>query len=200
MRARRLGRHGYKRAARSADRRTAEPRAAAHPAVDPGANCHDPLVALAPGLREAYPDAGHITLLSLAFATIALALVLVIASASAVHLDRKQLLSVADAAALDAADAIDLDRFYAGAGGVDDLPMSDAHVRAAVEAHLRVSPQAAELAGLAIAEPTGTADGRSVQVTLVAVARTPLASWSALGLPSEVPIRASTSARASEPR
>lgn len=143
------------------------------------------------------PEAGHVMLLSIAFALLALALVLVVASASAVHIERKQLLALADAAALDAADTLDPDTFYGA--GLDDgplVPLTDARVRAAVAGHLAASPAAAGLADLHIGEPTGTPDGVTAEVTLTARARPPFVPWGLTGWSTGVPIVATSSARA----
>ncbi len=151
-------------------------------------------------------DAGQILLLTLAYALIALSLVLVIASASAVHIERKQLLALADAAALDAADAIDLELFY-GSGdeaagrrpdGVTALvvPLSNSGVRDAAAQHLAGAPSAAGLPGLAILEPTGTADGTTAQVTLGAVVRPPFIPWALVGWSDGIALRVTSSARA----
>ncbi len=73
-------------------------------------------------------------LLTLGFTMIALLLVLVISAATQVHLERMRLTHVADELALDSADALDVDGYYAG----DLEPPSDEGVirlaRAAVSA------------------------------------------------------------------
>jgi hypothetical protein len=151
-----------------------------------------------PRLR-ASDDSGQIMILSIGYALIAMVLVLVLAAASAVHLERKQLLALADAAALDAADAIDLDRYYAGAAGdagADPVTVTDASVRAAVARHISTAPSATGLARLQVAEPTGTPDGSTVQVTLTAVARPAFVPWVLAGHADGVPLRVTSSARA----
>lgn len=138
-------------------------------------------------------------ILTIAFALIAMALVLVVAAASAVHLERKQLLALADAAALDAADAIDLDRYYGegvGGAGSGPVPLTGENVRAAVVEHLAASPSASGLHGLVIGEPTGTPDGATAQVTLGAVARPAFVPWVLVGWADGVPLRVTSSARA----
>jgi uncharacterized membrane protein len=146
-------------------------------------------------------------LLTLAFALIALCLVLVIASASAVHIERKQLLALADAAALDAADAIDLDLFYEGGdqaaagwrrGGITAtaVPLSVPGVREAVALHLANAPSAVGLTGLTILEPTGTPDGTTATVTLGAVVRPPFIPWVLVGWSDGIAMRVTSSARA----
>ena len=140
-------------------------------------------------------DAGQVLLLGLAYGLLALALVLLIASAAAVHLERTELLALADAAALDAADALDAETFYTGAGGAV-VPLTDDGVRAAVAEHLASSPGAAGLTGLAVAEPTGTSDGRTAQVTLTAVARPPFLPWGVVLWSDGIPLRVTSAARA----
>ena len=126
------------------------------------------------------PDEGRILLLSLACALVAACLVLTVAAASAVHLQRKRLLAIADAAAADAADAVDRAAYYApGARSAGPgLPLSDASVRAAVVAYLDRSGARSELAGLAVGRGTGTSDGRTAEVVLVARLAPP---WSRVG-------------------
>ena len=146
-------------------------------------------------------DQGQVTLLVLVYALIALGLVTVVVSASAVHLGRHRLLSVADAAALDAADALDRPGFY-GAGGRPGGPrtgervvrLSDESVRQSVRAYLADSGADARFTRLTVADPTGTPDGATAEVTLTAVVRLPmvgavLAPWRD-GVPVTVTARA----------
>jgi len=105
-------------------------------------------------------DEGRIALLSLGLGLLAMVLVLVVASASAVHLQRKRLYALADAAASDAADALDDAAYYTGDG---ELLLSDASVRASVTGYLR---EHSDLAGVVVAEGTGTPEGRSALVVL----------------------------------
>ncbi len=126
-------------------------------------------------------DDGQIMLLSIAYGMLALLLVSVIVSATAVHLQRKELLALADLAALEAADALDTDANYADAA--DPLPhLTSDGVRASVEAYLAEAPDAQRFTDLTVVEAT-TPDGRTARVTLRAVAHVPLvdvvtAAWS----------------------
>jgi hypothetical protein len=137
------------------------------------------------------------------YTLIAFSLVTVVVGASAVHLGRHRLLSVADAAALDAADALDRPGFYGAAGqpagpgaGERVVPLSDASVRESVHRYLRDVGSEQRLPGLAATDPTGSPDGSTAEVTLTAVIPLPLvgavlAPWS-----DGVPIRVTAHARA----
>jgi len=122
-------------------------------------------------------DEGRIALLSLVFALIAVLLVLTVVSASAVHLQRKRLFAVADAAAADAADAVDERSYYAGGGVAGDgsVPLTDAGVRASVAAYLADADPG--LAGLAVEPGTGSPDGRTAEVVLTARLVPPFAAF-----------------------
>jgi hypothetical protein len=142
-------------------------------------------------------------LLIIIYSLIAFSLVTVVVGASAVHLGRHRLLAVADAAALDAADALDRPGFY-GADGLSAGPgvgervvrLSDASVRESVHRYLHDVGAEQRLPGLAATDPTGTPDGSTAEVTLTAVIPLPLvgavlAPWS-----DGVPIRVTAHARA----
>lgn len=129
--------------------------------------------------REARED-GQIMLLSLAFGVIALVLVIVVVAVSSVYLERKRLLSLADALAADAADALDEGQFYAEGGGAHgDLPLTDESVQASIEEYLASAPAAVldEFENFTILEPTGSPDGDTAEVTLGATIRPPLIPW-----------------------
>lgn len=141
-------------------------------------------------VRPQARDRGQITLLVIVYLLIAFSLVTVVVSASAVHLGRHRLLAVADAAALDSADALDRPSFY-GAGehppgsqtGHPTVPLSDASVRDGVRAYLAGAGAGQRFGELSVADPTGTPDGSTAEVTLTAVVRLPLvgavlAPWS----------------------
>jgi hypothetical protein len=142
-------------------------------------------------------------LLVVVYTLISFSLVTVVVSASAVHLARHRLLSVADAAALDAADALDRPGFYgsadrpAGPGTGDRVvPLSDASVRDSVRAYLADSGAAGRFTGLAVAGPTGTPDGSTAEVTLTAVVRLPMVGAVLAPWTDGVPIRVTAHARA----
>ena len=123
-------------------------------------------------------DEGRIALLSLGFALVALVLVLLVVSASAVHLQRKRLYAVADAAAADAADAVDEAAYYSG-GGLRGgrVPLSDASVRASAQSYLRLTGAGDDLPGVRLGTATGSPAAGTAQVELVAVLRPPFAAF-----------------------
>ena len=101
-------------------------------------------------------DEGQILLLALGYVVVALLLVTALVSASAVHLERKRLVQLADTAALDAADALEPGTFYAaGVGAGDGAPLSDASVRRAVAEHLEASGAVDRFGSLTVGAPPG---------------------------------------------
>ncbi len=137
-----------------------------------------------------HQDGGQALLLVLAFALITLALVGVVGSVARVHLARHRLQGLADAAALDAANSLDLARFYAGEAALDTpgLPLDAAQVQARAWAYLERSPEGDRFALLAVVEPTGTPDGRTAQVTLSARVALPLLPQAVAGADTTVPV------------
>lgn len=117
-------------------------------------------------------DSGQVLLLALVYGLVALLLVLVVVAASAVHLDRKRLLALADAAALDAADAVDEAAYFeatARAEGIDAVPVTDDTVRDSVVAYLQRQSAPSRFTDLEIDRvATGTPDGESAVVVLTA--------------------------------
>ncbi len=126
--------------------------------------------------RRPAGDDGQVTLLVLGYVVLAVVLLLVVATASGVHLERKRLLALADAAASDAADAVDLEGYYRGGTGLEQgPPLTDAGVRAAVVDHLGRLPAGDDVV---VGASTGTPDGRTAEVQLAT--RVPLPALSAL--------------------
>jgi len=152
-----------------------------------------------PGERD--PERGQITLLLLGYLLVVLAVIFTAVSATAVHLSRHRLLAVADAAALDAADALDRQRFYAEVGGAGPAPdrvvsLSTASVRSSVQAYLLASPAAGRLGQVAVGDPTGSPDGSTAEVTLVTVTSVPLLSAVTAGWAGGVTVQVTARARA----
>lgn len=139
-------------------------------------------------------ERGQVMILTLGLAMVVLALIFVVASVSAVQIERKQLLAMADAAALDAATRIDAAAYYASGSG--EVEVSDATVRAAVGQYVASHRVALGLERARMGEPTGSPDGRTARVTLVTVADLPLVPWFLEEMGAGVPLRVTTTARA----
>jgi uncharacterized membrane protein len=169
-----------------------------------------------PGARDgaARADAGQIIPLTIGYALIALTLVIVVVDISAVHLQRGRLHSLTDAAALDAADALDRDRFYAEGARPEEpgtpgeavpadprapgeaVPLTDGTVEASVQRYVAGAASRARVEGVAVDVPTGSPDGVTAEVTLSGRARLPLFSFVAVRWADGVPMRATARARA----
>ena len=125
-------------------------------------------------------DDGQIMLLALAYVLLAILLVTVVVCASAVHLARKELLALADLAALEAADAMDPADYYVSADR--GMAVTDDDVRSAVEEYLSTAPESGRFTALTLDDATAV-DAHTASVTLSAVADVPLltfltAAWS----------------------
>ncbi|GAB3408628.1 hypothetical protein GCM10027515_26180 [Schumannella luteola] len=121
-----------------------------------------------------------------AFAALALAVILVVTAASSLYLERKRLFTVADGAALAAAESFDLDQ--PGASDRSGPQLDDVSVREAAEEYLDGTPSPVE--GTAL-ESASTPDGRSAVVRLSGYWKPPLLSLAVPeGLRLEVTARA----------
>ncbi len=163
-------------------------------------------------------DGGQIMVLVLAYALIALTLVIVVVDITAVYLQRDQLFSIADATALNAANALDRARFYRDgpggkhvgqadeadptAGGAGSsrsqgvVPVSDETVRESAGDFLRGEAGTTSVREVALAQPTGTDDGLTAEVTVVGRAHLPLFSFVVARWARGVPLRVTARARA----
>ena len=147
--------------------------------------------------RDATGDRGSITLLSLGFAILAILLILVGAAATGIQIDRMRLQHAADELALDAADAMNVAQYYAGAaprpGPQAGIAVSSASVRAVAQARLPEITDRYGLEGLRL-ESASSPDGRTATVT-VSVVTHPLfglVAWMPWG---DVTLTAASSAR-----
>lgn len=118
-------------------------------------------------------EGGQISLVILGFTVIALMLVIGAVDATAVQLARTRLLDVADAAALDACDALDPAVAYRGGLG-QAVAISDASVRDAAAQYLAARPQPHGISSWALTTGTGSPDGQTAVVRLRGEARIPL--------------------------
>lgn len=158
-------------------------------------------------------DEGRITILVLGYFVVIAVLLGVVVGVASVQTERQRLFAVADAAALDAADALAVDAYFrdglgvdgapgaaaAGAGaGAVAVPLTDASVRASVEAYLGAVGAAGRFEGLTVSALTGTPDGSTAQVVLSAVATPAMLPRVVDERAGGVPITVTARARASE--
>ena len=120
-------------------------------------------------------DEGQIALLVLVYTLIVLSLVAVAVDATAVHLARTQLLDAADAAALDAADAVDEAAVYTK-GIRSDLPLTNALVRDQASRYLSSYDPPSRLDRVQLGAGTGSTGGASATVELSGRVRLPIAA------------------------
>ncbi|WP_161965182.1 pilus assembly protein TadG-related protein [Ornithinimicrobium cerasi] len=120
-------------------------------------------------------DGGQISILLVGLVAVALTVIFGVVGVTSVQLGRIHLLDAADAAALDASDALARDRVYAEGLG-EGIPLSDETVVQAATAHLAARDLPARVAGWSVAPGTGTPDGRSAVVVVTGIARIPVVS------------------------
>ncbi|WP_456845326.1 pilus assembly protein TadG-related protein [Cellulomonas sp. P5_C6] len=141
-------------------------------------------------------------ILTIGFVVVAILLITVVVSGAGVHLERKRLLALADVLALEAADAVGDDRYFAPGEGQGDpdtsgLQLTDPAVRSAVDGYLQDNPEA--VAGwdqFAVLSAT-TPDGRSAEVHVGAVVRPVLMSWVLAPWSDGIALEAESTARGS---
>ncbi len=120
-------------------------------------------------------DDGQISILVIGYVSVALMMILIAASASSVHLQRKQLLGLADSAALAAANAA-TEQSYLDHGVTpgQSVPLTDDSVRRQAQDYLRIAdPQRP----VQVVAPTGAPGGRIAEVTLRTQADLPFVGW-----------------------
>lgn len=106
--------------------------------------------------------------------TVTLMIIFGVVGVTSVQLSRIHLLDAADAAALDASDALAEQQAYAEGVG-SGVPVTDATVAEAASAHLASRPLPGRLDGWAVSA-AGTPDGRTAVVTVSGTARIPVIS------------------------
>lgn len=121
------------------------------------------------------PESGAVSVLVIGMVAIALVLVLGVVGATSVQLSRIRLLDAADAAALDAADAIDEDSVYREGLG-EGVPLTDAGVLDAAGSHLAGRGLPPRITGWSLGPGSGSPDGRTAVVVLQGRASIPLIS------------------------
>jgi hypothetical protein len=138
--------------------------------------------------RLAAGDDGSTLLLTIFYCFLGITIVVVVASATTLYLERKRLFTVADGAALAAAEAWALDSVQVD-GDRLAIELDDADVRRAAAEYL--DDAASDLDDVVLVRAASD-DGRSATVTLRAVWRAPIHSEL---VPVAVPIEVTVTAR-----
>lgn len=140
-------------------------------------------------------DQGQISVLILGLFGIALVLVIGGIDVTAAQIARTRLLDAADAAALDAADALDEPGAY-GNGLGSSVTLSNATVQEAAAGNLATRPRPAGITSWTTTSGTGTTDGQTAVVVLLGVADLPLTGGLLSSLGGSVTITVQARARA----
>lgn len=112
-------------------------------------------------------ESGHVMVLMIGYVLLVLLLVTVVAAAGSIYVGHKKLFSIADGAALAAADTFELN-----GGSADSDPgtlLTDTGVLAAAQDYLAGQEIPAGLGNIFLDPETGAGDGRTAQVNLSAV-------------------------------
>ncbi len=144
--------------------------------------------------RRQRREGGQVSLLILGLSMIALLLVVGTIDVTAAHLSRMRLLDAADAAALDAADALDARAYRVGVA--EAVPLSDATVRASSGAYLGSRPLPRGISSWRVDPGTGSPDGRTAVVVLTCRVDLPMGGSLLDALGSSVTIHVTSRARA----
>lgn len=140
-------------------------------------------------VRGGKHDEGSTLILTIFYGAIALLLILIVAAATSLYLEKKQLMSIADAASLVGAEAFSL-ADVSTAGGGPTLSLQPADVDAAVSNFLE-DPAFDHVEGLAIERATSV-DGVSATVTVSSWWRPPVLT---LFVPQGIRVEATSVAR-----
>ncbi|MCU1571539.1 MAG: uncharacterized protein JWR33_2280 [Naasia sp.] len=139
--------------------------------------------------RAADREEGSILPLLAGFFALTVAVILLVTAASSLYLERKRLLSLADAAALAAAESFPLESVSLRGDEVVPL-LTDGEVRSTVERYLASMPESS-VEALRL-EDADTPDGRTATVALSGRWRAPLLS---AFVPAELRIEVTATAR-----
>ncbi|WP_299166774.1 pilus assembly protein TadG-related protein [uncultured Arthrobacter sp.] len=141
--------------------------------------------------RENNED-GQISVLIIGYILLSLLVVAVVTAVSAVYIEHKKLLSVADGAALSAADTFSVASIDTG-GGAPAPTLDSESVSRAAAAYLERSGALPRFNSLDLDPATGAPDPRTARVVLSAEVHPPIVNFL---VPAGIPITATADARA----
>jgi len=140
-------------------------------------------------------DEGQVSILIIGILGVVLLLVLGGVDVTAAQIARARLYDASDAAALEAANALDEAAAYSGGIG-EAVVVSNATVERAVADNLAARPMPGGISAWTIAEGTGTTDGRTAVVVLSGTADLPMTGGLLAALGKSVTITVESRARA----
>ena len=141
--------------------------------------------------RRVSDEDGQMTVMILGYVVLSLLVATVVIGVSAVYLEHKRLLSLADAASVAAADSYTLGD-VASQGGTPSAVLNPARVKSVATDFVARSPAARRFSGLAVAGATGTPDGSTAVVVLTAAVHPPVVNFL---VPDGIQIEATSTAR-----
>ncbi|MFP5311490.1 MAG: pilus assembly protein TadG-related protein [Actinomycetes bacterium] len=143
-------------------------------------------------MNDGKPDQdGQVLVMILGYVVLALLVATVVVGISAVYLEHKRLLSLADGASLAAADSYTLGE-VASQGGTPSAVLNSARVRNVAADFVARSPASQRFSSLAVAGATGTPDGSTAVVVLTTVVHPPVVNFL---VPDGIRIEATSTAR-----
>lgn len=134
---------------------------------------------------------GQMMVMIFGYVTLALLVTTVVIGISAVYLEHKRLLSLADGASLAAADSYTLGEVESQ-GGSPTAVLNPARVRNVAADFVARSPASHRFDALAVAGATGTPDGSTAVVVITAAVHPPVVNFL---VPAGIPIEATSTAR-----
>ncbi|MDP9985061.1 MULTISPECIES: pilus assembly protein TadG-related protein [Arthrobacter] len=143
-------------------------------------------------MKRREPDeSGQLMVMILGYVLLALLVATVVIGITAVYLEHKRLLSLADAASLAAADSYTLGEVSAE-GGSPSAVLNPARVRNVAADFVARSPASQRFSSLAVTGATGTPDGSTAVVVLTASVHPPVVNFL---VPDGIRIEATSTAR-----
>lgn len=146
------------------------------------------------GIRGRRSEEGQISLLVLGYVVIAILLILGTVAVTTVQIARVRLYAISDAAALDAADSIDMTAYDAGLP--DAVPVASKGVYEAAGDYLGEAERPPAVTSWGLVSGTGSPDGRSAVVRIRATVRLPFVGGALESLGSSVTLTVESTASA----
>ncbi len=121
-------------------------------------------------------ESGQVMILVIGYVILTLMVLTVVMAISAVYLEHKKLLSVADSASLAASDNFGVGEVQDGTSGPAPA-LTNTSVQAATAKYMSDTGAAAQFNNLSISGQTGAPEGRTARVVLTAVVHPPIVNY-----------------------